>query len=87
MTIRSLSEQEIKEYFSDMMTLEDMEPYIEGGHELGYRKGLAEGLEESKKEKIAFIKGLHKAGVSVEVIASSAGQSIDYIQKILKESE
>ena len=87
MTIRSLSEQEIKEYFSDMMTLEDMEPYIEGGHELGYRKGLAEGLEKGEKEKVAFIKGLHKAGVSAEVIASAAGQSIDYIQKILKESE
>ena len=91
MTIRSLSEQEIKEYFSDMMTLEDMEPYIEGGHELGYRKGLAEGLEkglkESKKEKIAFIKGLQKAGVSAEVIASAAGQSVEEIQRILEESE
>ena len=87
MTIRSLSEQEIKEYFSDMMTLEDMEPYIEGGHELGYRKGLAEGLEKGEKEKVAFIKGLHKAGVSAEVIASAAGQSIEYIQKILEVSE
>ena len=79
MTIRSLSEQEIKEYFSDMMTLEDMEPYIEGGHELGYRKGLAEGLEKGEKEKVAFIKGLHKAGVSAEVIASAARQSVDDI--------
>lgn len=87
MTIRSLSEQEIKEYFSDMMTLEDMEPYIEGGHELGYRKGLAEGLEKGEKEKVAFIKGLHKAGVSAEVIASAARQSVDEIQKILEESE
>ncbi len=91
MTIRSLSEQEIKEYFSDMMTLEDMEPYIEGGHELGYRKGLAEGLEkglkEGNKEKVAFIKGLRKAGVSAEVIASAAGQSVEYIQSILEGGE
>ena len=83
MTVRSLSENDIKEYFNDMMTLEDMQPYIEGGHELGYRKGLSEGLEKGREEgRLSLVRALLKAGVSEETLASVAGLSPTEIKSL-----
>ena len=50
MKVRGLTDKEIEEYFSDMYTLEDYKPYIDGAAELGYRKGLEEGREEGLAE-------------------------------------
>ena len=84
MTVRALSENDIKEYFNDMMTLEDMQPYIEGSHELGYRKGLSEGMEIGRKEgreegreedRRSLLGALLKAGVSEDILASVTGLS------------
>ena len=54
MKVRGLTDKEIEEYFSDMYTLEDYKPYIDGAAELGYRKGLEEGekfgLEKGREE-------------------------------------
>lgn len=89
MTVRSLSENDIKEYFNDMMTLEDMEPYIEGSHELGYRKGLSEGLEKGMEKgreegRLSIVKALIKAGVSEEVLASATGLSLVEIKSLIE---
>lgn len=51
MTIRSLSEQEIKEYFSDMMTLEDMEPTSKADTNLATVKVWPKGLRKARKKK------------------------------------
>ena len=57
MKVRGLTDKEIEEYFSDMYTLEDYKPYIDGAAELGYRKGLEEGekygLEKGREEGLA----------------------------------
>ena len=88
MTVRSLSENDIKEYFNDMMTLEDMQPYIEGGHELGYRKGLSEGLEKGREEgRLSLVKALLKAGVSEETLARASGLSPTEIKRIMENSK
>lgn len=95
MTVRALSENDIKEYFNDMMTLEDMQPYIEGSHELGYRKGLSEGMEIGRKEGLkegreegreedrrSLLGALLKAGVSEDILASATGLSRAEIEKL-----
>ena len=96
MTVRSLSENDIKEYFNDMMTLEDMQPYIEGGHELGYRKGLSEGLEKGlekgreegrEEERLSLVRALLKAGVSEETLARAPGLSPMEIKRIMENSK
>lgn len=91
MAVRSLSEVDIREYFNDMMTLEDMEPYIEGGHELGYRKGLSEGLkkglEQGREEgRMTLARALVKAGFPVDAIVSAAGLSPSEIARLTKEA-
>ncbi len=51
MKVGGLNEREMIEYFSgDMYTLDDIKPYIDGGHELGYRKGRKEGLEKGMEK-------------------------------------
>lgn len=91
MTVRALSEKDIKEYFSDMMTLEDIEPYIEGSHELGYRKGLSEGLEIGRKEgreenRRSLLGALLKDGVSEDILASVTGLSRAEIERLAEEA-
>ena len=95
MTVRALSENDIKECFNDMMTLEDMQPYIEGSHELGYRKGLSEGMEIGRKEGLkegreedrrSLLGALLKAGVSEDILASATGLSRAEIEKLAEDA-
>ena len=50
MKVRGLDEQEMIEYFSDMVTIDDIKPFIDGGHKLGYMKGLQDGLDAGEKK-------------------------------------
>ncbi len=77
MRVRGLGEEEILEYFSDMVTLDDIKPYIEGGHELGYRKGLEDGREEGVA---SIVSKLLESGISAEAIASATGLSVETVK-------
>ena len=79
MKVRGLTDKEIEEYFSDMYTLEDYKPYIDGAAELGYRKGLAEGREE---EKGAMALKMKELNMPLEQIMSITGLSADEIRNL-----
>ena len=53
MRIRGLSNEQIENYFSDMISKDEMLPYLEGSELQGYRRGLREGKAEGKAEGIA----------------------------------
>jgi predicted transposase/invertase (TIGR01784 family) len=94
MKVRGLTDKEIEEYFSDMYTLEDYKPYIDGAAELGYRKGLEEGREEGREEgeKYGLEKGrkeergsivlkMKDLNIPLEQIMSITGLSAEEINK------
>jgi predicted transposase/invertase (TIGR01784 family) len=95
MKVRGLTDKEIEEYFSDMYTLEDYKPYIDGAAELGYRKGLEEGREEGREEgeKYGLEKGraeerdsmvlkMRELNVPLEQIMSITGLSAEEITNL-----
>lgn len=51
--IRRLSEEQIESYFSDMISKDEMLPYLEGSEPQGYRRGLKEGLQQAKDKWLA----------------------------------
>lgn len=53
MRIRGLSDKQMDSYFSDMITKEDMLPYLEGSEQQGYRRGLRDGLEQGRDRGLA----------------------------------
>lgn len=53
MRIRGLSDKQMDSYFSDMITKEDMLPYLEGSEQQGYRRGLLDGLEQGRDRWLA----------------------------------
>ena len=50
MRVSGLDDQEIDNYFSDMMTEKEMHPYIKGAEQQGYRKGFKAGVEQGTAE-------------------------------------
>nr|WP_319803434.1 hypothetical protein [Wolbachia endosymbiont (group B) of Eucosma cana] len=59
---------------------------IQIGHEKGRAEGKQEGREEGKKQaKIAVVRNLLKAGLSVDLIAQSTGLSKAEILQLKKE--
>ena len=76
MKVRGLDEQEMIEYFSDMVTIDDIKPFIDGGHELGYRKGLKDGVEEGVASIVAK---LLQSGMTAEAIAKATGLSVETV--------
>ena len=50
MRIRGLSDEQIESYFSDMISKDEMLPYLEGSELLGYRRGLKEGQDKWRAE-------------------------------------
>ena len=80
MKVRGLDEQEMIEYFSDMVTIDDIKPFIDGGHELGYRKGLKDGLEEGREEGVASVVAkLLQSGMTAETIAKATGLPLETV--------
>lgn len=78
------------EYFSDMYTLEDIQPYIDGGHELGYRKGredgraegLVKGMEKGREEeRLSIVLKMKSMNIPAETIAEVTGLSVEEIEK------
>ena len=51
--IRRLSDEQIESYFSDMISKDEMLPYLEGSEPQGYRRGLKEGLQQAKDKWLA----------------------------------
>ncbi len=78
MKVRGLTDKEIEEYFSDMYTLEDYKPYIDGAAELGYRKGLAEGREE---ERYSIVLKMRELNIPLEQIMAIIGLSADEVKQ------
>ena len=92
MKVRGLDEQEMIEYFSDMVKLGDIKPFIEGGHKLGYMKGLQDGLdagrEEGREEGVtkgreegvaSIVAKLLQSGMNAETIAKATGLPIETV--------
>ena len=94
MKARGLTDKEIEEYFSDMYTLEDYKPYIDGAAELGYRKGLEEGekygLEKGREEGLeagrmeersSIVLKMKELNIPLEQIMSITGLSAEEVKK------
>ena len=90
MKVRGLTDKEIEEYFSDMYTLEDYKPYIDGAAELGYRKGLEEGREEGREEGLeagrmeersSIVLKMKELNIPLEQIMSITGLSADEVKQ------
>ena len=92
MKVRGLDEQEMIEYFSDMVTIDDIKPFIDGGHKLGYMKGLQDGLdagrEEGREEGVtkgreegvaSIVAKLLQSGMNAETIAKATGLPIETV--------
>lgn len=82
MRIRGLNDEQIESYFSDMISKDEMLPYLEGSELQGYRRGLREGKDkwltegraEGKTEgKAEVAKALLGIGMPVEQIVSVTG--------------
>ncbi len=85
MRIRGLSDEQIESYFSDMISKEELQPYLEGSELQGYRKGLRESkdkwLAEGKTEgKTEVAKALLGIGMPVEQIASVTGLTAETVE-------
>lgn len=84
MRIRGLSDEQIESYFSDMISKDEMLPYLEGSELQGYRRGLkegkdkwlAEGRTEGKTEgKTEVAKAMLIGGMPVDQIMLFTGLS------------
>ena len=95
MRVSGLDDQEIDNYFSDMMTEKEMRPYIEGAEYQGYRKGFKAGVEQGTAEGVekgiekGMEKGIEKVaksmlslGIPVEQIGIATGLSQERIEAL-----
>lgn len=91
MRIRGLSDEQIESYFSDMISKDEMLPYLEGSEQQGYRRGLREGkdkwLAEGRTEgrtegKAEVAKALLAIGMPVEQIVSVTGLTAERIMAL-----
>ena len=87
MRVSGLDDQEIDNYFSDMMTEKEMHPYIKGAEQQGYRKGFKAGVEQGTAEGVE--KGIEKVaksmlslGIPVEQIEIATGLSPERIETL-----
>ncbi len=85
MRIRGLSDEQIESYFSDMISKEELQPYLEGSELQGYRRGLRESkdkwLAEGKTDgKTEVAKTLLGIGMPVEQIASVTGLTAETVE-------
>ena len=87
MRVSGLDDQEIDNYFSDMMTEKEMHPYIKGVEQQGYRKGFKAGVEQGTAEGVE--KGIEKVaksmlslGIPVEQIGIATGLSPERIETL-----
>ena len=87
MRVSGLDDQEIDNYFSDMMTEKEMRPYIKGAEQQGYRKGFKAGVEQGTAEGVE--KGIEKVaksmlslGIPVEQIGIATGLSPERIETL-----
>ena len=79
MRVSGLDDQEIDNYFSDMMTEKEMRPYIKGAEQQGYRKGFKEGSEQGKAE---VAKSLLSLGLPTDQIKIATGLSSEQIEAL-----
>ena len=87
MRVSGLDDNEIDDYFSDMMTEKEMRPYIKGAEQQGYRKGFGAGVEQGMAEGIEkgiekVAKSLLSLGFPVEQIIVATGLSLEKIESI-----
>ena len=84
MRIRGLSEEQIERYFSDMISKEELLPYLEGSERQGYHKGFKEGVEQGMEKGLAEGKSEGRASALNDVAKSmlEAGMSEDQITKV-----
>ena len=84
MRVSGLDDTQIDKYFSDMMTKEEMLPYIEGAEQQGYSRGLDEG----KAEGVAQVaKALLSMGQTKEIVAKATGLTTRQIDDLMSESQ
>ena len=91
MRVSGLDDEEIDNYFSDMMTEKEMRPYIKGAEQQGYRKGFKAGTEQGRAEGVeeGIEKGIEKVaksllslGVPIEQIGIATGLSSERIEAL-----
>lgn len=87
MRIRGLSDEQIESYFSDMISKDEMLPYLEGSEQQGYRRGLKEGkdkwLAEGRTEgKAEVAKAMLLNGMPVDQIKLFTGLSAVRIEAL-----
>ena len=88
MRVSGLNEGQIDNYFSDMLTKEEMEPYIEGAEQQGYYRGLKEGEAKGKAEGVSMVaKALLAGGMSGEMVAKVTGMSAEDINRLKPDPE
>lgn len=75
MRIRGLNDEQIESYFSDMISKEELQPYLEGSELQGYRRGLREGKAEVAKALLGF-------GMPLEQIISVTGLTAEQIKAL-----
>ncbi len=77
MRIRGLSDEQIESYFSDMISKEELQPYLEGSELQGYRRGLRESKDKWLAEVAKTLLGI---GMPVEQIASVTGLTAETVE-------
>jgi len=87
MRIRGLSNEQIESYFSDMISKDEMLPYLEGSELQGYRRGLREGKEkwlaEGKAEgKTEVAMALLGIGMPLAQIVSVTGLTAEQVEAL-----
>ncbi len=87
MRIRGLSDEQIESYFSDMISKDEMLPYLEGSEQQGYRRGLKEGLQQGKDKwlvegKAEVAKAMLLGGMPVDQIMLFTGLSAAQIEAL-----
>ena len=88
MRVSGLNEGQIDNYFSDMLTKEEMQPYIEGAEQQGYYRGLKEGEARGKAEGVSMVaKALLAGGMSGEMVAKVTGMSAEDINRLKPDPE
>lgn len=78
MRIRGLSDEQIESYFSDMISKDEMLPYLEGSEQQGYRRGLKEGKDKWLAEGRTEGKAEGKAEVAKAMLLN--GMPVDQIK-------
>lgn len=85
MRVSGLDDKQIDNYFSDMLTKEEMLPYIEGAEQQGYYKGFDEGEAKGKVEgKAEVARALLKGGMSFEQVAKYTKMSMDQLKGLME---